>query len=622
MMEEWKETECSLERKHIACTSCLSAYVKKLLCEACITNQFFDAFTSYYTLEQNHMKMVLPTLNDGDFTEVWFQDAVHKISPVLNHVHFVYSQIPFCDIDMWIEWTHYKKVFLECFKLLRDSESSCSVPLALLILTAYLERALGNVLLLKQNQVPAMLKDLLATEELKNIFGHESILFLQILMGPPISLNLRNILWHGFVAPSEVSSRHGYILLAIVRSFGEKLEKLGLKPEHIPCRSWLSFQQTETWINCFPEITDSCMRIAEEIFRKTTALLPQMLPYWKEVLSCFRNQKYGQCLVILLPQIENCLRNIFVAANDCPERIVTAEATMLYTTFDEIFSEFVHEKTNKIRNVLGDTYIELLLDLLVYPEGPRVRDRLSHGEVLLEDIPHHLVNHVLNISVAICCKFVCPSTGILQEIYVKDVITAASTYKPHFHPLSILKRKLLQAINKVMKWKDCPITDLNDPPDSGETTDKSIDVTHLIQAICKLYNVDNDLKKNLVHCDFQMLSNMLKKLHPETLYRPKYEGEITTLLRQIVSHIIIVADQVSDGLQTRYYQWCKKEMRSRQRLTYSRLLCRLLKSILKYTENLEIMTNATKNRWEECCCLSKELLEFISYFSQKQSFYK
>ena len=37
--------------------------------------------------------------------------------------------------------------------------------------------------------------------------------------------------------------------------------------------------------------------------------------------------------------------------------------------------------SNALVAELGIPYMEMLLDLLIHPEGPRLRDRISHGEV-------------------------------------------------------------------------------------------------------------------------------------------------------------------------------------------------------------------------------------------------
>ena len=40
-------------------------------------------------------------------------------------------------------------------------------------------------------------------------------------------------------------------------------------------------------------------------------------------------------------------------------------------------------RPNGLVEELGAPYMEMLLDLLIHPEGPRLRDRISHGEVFM-----------------------------------------------------------------------------------------------------------------------------------------------------------------------------------------------------------------------------------------------
>ena len=42
-----------------------------------------------------------------------------------------------------------------------------------------------------------------------------------------------------------------------------------------------------------------------------------------------------------------------------------------------------NNRPNALVEELGAAYMEMLLDLLIHPEGPRLRDRISHGEVIM-----------------------------------------------------------------------------------------------------------------------------------------------------------------------------------------------------------------------------------------------
>ncbi|ELU04535.1 hypothetical protein CAPTEDRAFT_86473, partial [Capitella teleta] len=119
----------------------------------------------------------------------------------------------------------------------------------------------------------------------------------------------------------------------------------------------------------------------------STFILPVMKPVWHRAISLFRCNRFGDCVLLLLPQLEHVMRRIYATANGCTERVLTAESNVLFTTFDEIFSEMLPNGVpNEVRSSIGDQRMNLLLDLLTYPEGPRIRDRLSHGECDLNTV--------------------------------------------------------------------------------------------------------------------------------------------------------------------------------------------------------------------------------------------
>ena len=58
-----------------------------------------------------------------------------------------------------------------------------------------------------------------------------------------------------------------------------------------------------------------------------------MLMEHSVIFSCYR---FDLCVALLLPQLEHGLRRVFALVNNCPHRVLTAESTVLYTTFDEV----------------------------------------------------------------------------------------------------------------------------------------------------------------------------------------------------------------------------------------------------------------------------------------------
>lgn len=138
-----------------------------------------------------------------------YHSAVRRLHPLCHAIHHQLMTLSQEEFEQRykasLQWTGHDTRFIDCFLLLKSSNTA-DHNLSFLLLTSSLEHALGNVYLSFScaSQCPSLLKDLLATQELKDVFGDTVVSLLHILIGPPSSLNLRNVLWHGFAAPAEV----------------------------------------------------------------------------------------------------------------------------------------------------------------------------------------------------------------------------------------------------------------------------------------------------------------------------------------------------------------------------------------------------------------------------------
>ena len=152
----------------------------------------------------------IPVLDiTGNNSSCEYRGAVRKLHPLCQVIHKKLLSLSQHEFEQRykasLQWTGYDTRFLECFSFLKSSNTA-DHNLCLLLLTSSLEHALGDVYLSysSASQCPSLLKDLLATQELKEVFGETVVSLLHIVIGPPSSLNLRNVLWHGFAAPGEV----------------------------------------------------------------------------------------------------------------------------------------------------------------------------------------------------------------------------------------------------------------------------------------------------------------------------------------------------------------------------------------------------------------------------------
>lgn len=168
--------------------------------------------------------------------------------------------------------------------------------------------------------------------------------------------------------------------------------------------------------------------------------------------------KFRQSLYLLIPEWECQARLLFTLVNTCPSRSLTAEDDKLYTTFDEILSkvrvdpETDDEVENLFPMTIGDQHMELLLDCLILPEGPRLRDKISHGEI---DLDEEITNNILRM----CIYIIMASFNDLGQ-YLSSVpdgqVVSFHDYHALFHPKRLLVDEIDEVIIEVQNVLDHP----------------------------------------------------------------------------------------------------------------------------------------------------------------------
>ncbi|XP_021918733.1 endoplasmic reticulum membrane-associated RNA degradation protein-like [Zootermopsis nevadensis] len=397
----------------------LSPYVRHLLVEIgdkiqnnSETNMPNLYVTSNNTFNWKEINILLGNLSDcfnihnqpGD----WFNTVVHNLWPVFIEAHKSIRNCTHQQLEqVWklSQWTRKENEIQECYKHFSNYSPTGTVEV-ILLLTSILERSLGNVFLLKGHNVPFLFKDLLSTKELASILGTFPTVFIQVLLGTPVALNLRNITWHGFPCPHEIKPELGAVFFLVIASIGEILATKHFTVNSLPCRPQVStlIYHSNLLEGCFPDLLTYKTEI-RNILLNSHHIAHSHLLYWEAILEHYFKSRYDKCLLLLLPQIEQVLRSIFCWANGCPERVLTAESTSFYTTLDEILAENINDmKINKVRAVLGDCLIEMLQDIFVHQKGPRIRDKISHGECDLCDVTQTLTNHIICATLALIIK--------------------------------------------------------------------------------------------------------------------------------------------------------------------------------------------------------------------------
>ncbi|XP_076803073.1 endoplasmic reticulum membrane-associated RNA degradation protein-like isoform X9 [Clavelina lepadiformis] len=348
-----------------------------------LTCRFYELITS--VLEENQLSTTLD-----------FHTAVQELCPLFHQLLFWDFESD--DIERFVELLSNwfigisKQDIQDWFKveyLSADTEVNLCLVLKMLYICSTLEHSLRSVYRLKDGHDPLLLRDLLSSKPLKETFGETRMKFLQVLFGGPLSLNLRNLLWHGFISPNELPSMYFHVLLFTIVEMSVFLDDqnllVGMKKLPLVQKDFVRGVLNErlaTTLRSFEANRGCDVANMNELYETSPYIPKSMLVYFKYSLNLYRSRRFGDCVMILLPQLEHLLRCRFSFCNKCPERVMTAESTEFYTTLDDVLSSNLKQGgENYLRYELGDNFMVLLRDLFVLQDGLRLRDHLSHGDV-------------------------------------------------------------------------------------------------------------------------------------------------------------------------------------------------------------------------------------------------
>ncbi|KAB1275531.1 Endoplasmic reticulum membrane-associated RNA degradation protein [Camelus dromedarius] len=398
-----------------------------------------------------------------------------------------------------------------------------------------------QVFLLIGKECPFLLRDLLASEELARVFGPPVMDVLKVFIGSPHGLNLRNVLWHGFAAPQELPPKYCAMMVLLTAGLGQLLQgHLRQTGRTLAHRPFVTLTNLEDLI-VFPgkyhiahsplNVTHEVLAVLEEVMRKSAFVLKPMVPCWEAALVKFKSHRFADCAILLLTQLEAGLRKVFATVNACPSRLLTAESTALYTTFDE----------------------EFLWDFLNHQEGPRVRDRLSHGEVSLPEFPREAANQLLAFSFVLLLRLT--DEDLLpvfkEKAMVRSLMGLAEGYVARCHPASRLKKQALTG-----RLACCHAS------------------VHILFFRLEGNSETNDCKSLITDIMAELCRHLPAKLCvPPDLDSPPGRTvlEVLTVFRKIGACCCRVSGQVTASWERRHQQWVDRSLRSRQRRNYLRM---------------------------------------------------
>jgi hypothetical protein len=330
--------------------------------------------------------------------------------------------------DVWDERFVEPEVAAAAVAAFEAGETLCCALLA----TVVLERALGNLFVCLEPgaRPPPLFRDMMEHAAMQRM-GRPAWALLRALMGHPSGLNLRNILWHGFlgtVAPEWLA-----LLMVLAASLSSLLARFpGYR--RLPQPPLMSRAILRGSAPPAPRYGVSSLDLP--------ARLEQRL---REAFAQHAAGRRLESLALLFPSLEHALRIVYCRENQCPQLQLTADSVTLYTTMETFIRATVSEldpvRRNRLVGLLGEGPLLALMDLMFLPAGPRLRDRLSHGQLDAAAVPQPLLDLAFVVA-----------AGVLRADAACEAFVAE--YSSRTHPKVLARQQLKRAVHA--------LSDLND----------------------------------------------------------------------------------------------------------------------------------------------------------------
>jgi len=363
------------------------------------------------------------------------------------------------------EQEQYKELFEElCHFHLEGSHIQSFLSFS--VLSTITERLLCSIFLTERNgqsQCPHILTEVLATAEIQNVLGSEAVHMLKCIIGAPIYLNLRNIVWHGFIDPqhefdSTYTSLMFLILTTVARDSKEHFESNEVRWQWKPLKSKAFSSTDEELCDCglgpysfgkSDSFFQLCLSDLEPIIKGTYFIVQSRVEVVKEAFSLLLERKFLHGLSLLLPQFEHYLRRIYVSVHypQLPGEMLCAQSSVLFTTLDIILSHILEEfeTSNQLHTELGEPLVACLKDLFIYSNGFKIRDGIAHHEVEWTSISPLIVDRIAGCFLALCVRMRSdPSQSIKCHSAIQNCVDFHENYVSIHHPKSMLIKELFK----------------------------------------------------------------------------------------------------------------------------------------------------------------------------------
>ena len=306
----------------------------------------------------------------------------------------------------------------------------------------------------------------------------------------------------------------------------------------------------------------------DEIIENSFFVVSMFEDTWKYAMRLFFVDKDNfKAMMVLFPLLEHSLRKIYANSNGCSERMLTASTNSLYTTLDILLSPSMQgsQQKNRIFHILGnETTMNAIFDLLIWMEGPRVRDLLAHASVDPNSISLLQTRYLVSLCVSLLIQFDVRNNGRGYEEskgkFVSSCVRFVERYEPIFHPkvllLETMSLKCMRAVEELKQsFYVVSKTEIKKQDKESKLMDFSVIEGSLQEKIDLLKNFFEKSLEEVCFSDFSLegSSESLEKEFPKKrveFHANMSESVLTTLkaLKSTLEMVVILSKNVRNPL--------------------------------------------------------------------------
>lgn len=338
-------------------------------------------------------------------------EVVAREPALLTHVLYLSKQL--CDDvnindSRLLEWTKEPDLFSVALTYALLSEDSIVRFGGVILMLGLFERLLGNIIYAKGSGVPVpnMFSLVIRHRELPALIGSDICTFLDMLFGGPDTLNFRNLLWHGFLNPSDIDLKLGYCLFYVLKQMGKKHDRFEVRKRPVRFMTLpFGFDKLEfTYPNVDLTIPQICW------------LDSNFVIVLKRAFTVYLNREWLLYLCLCLPVLEHLLRSLYCKTLGLPERQLSSESGGLkFVDLDTVMFDNNYKLFQPVRS--------LLKDLFHHCYGPQIRNRISHGEIDMETCKDEMLSWPSHGITRIILFFLFELRGLEANLIGQDYIS-------------------------------------------------------------------------------------------------------------------------------------------------------------------------------------------------------